>query len=106
MRRERAVPGAARIDVVYQDNYRYRTAGNLHHSSCFEEELYRDLVFHLDRALKRRVLVKKIRVTFSRFQPASFQLDLFEQAAKSAGLARAFDSIRSRYGRRSIGYGV
>jgi DNA polymerase-4 len=106
MRRRRLVPGRARIDVVYQDNYRYTTAGSLDISILLEDELYRHLVFHLDRALRRRVLVKKITLSFSRFTRPSVQLDLFSDSARKAELADAFDAIRGRYGQRAIGYGV
>ncbi len=106
MREERVVPRVWEITVVYQDNYRYITAGRLKHPSFLEAALYRDLVFYLDRALKRRTCVKKLSITLSRFSPASQQPDLFGDAPRSGELAHAFDQIRKRFGKKSIGYGA
>jgi len=106
MRKERIVPRFAKITVVYQDNYRYVTAGRLKHPSFLEAALYRDLVFYLDRALRRRTCVKKMSLSLSRFSPASQQPDLFGDAPRSGELARAFDQIRKRFGKKSIGYGT
>lgn len=106
MRGRGVAPGRARIDVLYRDGYRYTTAGTLREVPCREEELYRRLVFHLDRALRRRTLVRKITLCFSRLSPPAAQLDLFEEASRKTGLAGAFDAIRSRYGKKAIGYGA
>jgi DNA polymerase-4 len=105
MRRERVFPGTARLTVVYQDDYRYTTAGRLAHPSFYEEELFGELVFHLNRALKRRTCVKKIILALSRFTEPSCQLSLFRDTRRTAELARAFDHIRQRFGRKFIGYG-
>ncbi len=105
MREQRVIPLFAKITVVYQDNYRYVTAGRLKHPSFLEAALYGDLVFYLDRALRRRTCIKKLSLTLSRFSPASQQLSLFSDAPRSGELARAFDGIRKRFGKKSIGYG-
>jgi DNA polymerase-4 len=105
MRREHVFPQAAKITVVYQDDFRYTTAGRLMHPSFYEEELYGELVFYLNRALKRRTCVKKIILSFSRFTAPSFQLSLFHDTFRTSELARAFDEIRRRFGAKSIGYG-
>jgi DNA polymerase-4 len=105
MRRERVFPQVAKITVVYQDDYRYTTAGRLSHPSFYEEELYGELVFYLNRALKRRTCVKKIILSLSRFTEPSCQLSLFHDTLRTSELARAFDQIRQRFGRKSIGYG-
>jgi DNA polymerase-4 len=106
MREECVVPRFAEITVVYQDNYRYVTAGRLRHPSFIEAVVYRDLVFYLDRALRRRTCVKKMSLAFSRFSPAAQQSDLFGNAARTGELAHAFDQIRKRFGKKSIGYGA
>jgi DNA polymerase-4 len=105
MRRERVFPQVAKITVVYQDDYRYTTAGRLAHPSFYEEELYGELVFYLNRALKRRTCVKKIILSLSRFTEPSCQLSLFHDTLRTSELTRAFDQIRQRFGRKSIGYG-
>jgi DNA polymerase-4 len=105
MRRERVFPQVAKITVVYQDDYRYTTAGRLAHPSFYEEELYGELVFYLNRALKRRTCVKKLILSLSRFTEPSCQLSLFHDTLRTGELARAFDQIRQRFGRKSIGYG-
>jgi DNA polymerase-4 len=106
MRREHVFPQSAKITVVYQDDYRYTTAGKLDQASFYEEELYRELVFRLNRALKRRTCVKKIILAFSRFTAPSYQLNLFRDIYRTSELARAFDHIRRRFGKKSIGYGT
>lgn len=106
MRGRGVTPGRARIDVLYRDGYRYSTAGVLRGAPCREDELYRRLVFHLDRALRRRTLVEKVSLSFSRLSPPAAQLDLFEEASRRNGLAGAFDAIRGRYGKNAIGYGA
>ena len=106
MRRERVFPQSAKITVVYQDDYRYTTAGKLDQASFYEEQLYRELVFRLNRALKRRTCVKKIILAFSRFTAPSYQLNLFHDIYRTNELARAFDHIRRRFGKKSIGYGT
>jgi DNA polymerase-4 len=106
MRREHVFPQHAKITVVYQDDYRYTTAGKLDRASFYEEELYRELVFRLNRALKRRTCVKKIILSFSRFTAPSYQLNLFHDIYRTSELARAFDHIRRRFGKKSIGYGT
>ena len=105
MRRERVFPQVAKITVVYQDDYRYTTAGRLAHPSFYEEELYGELVFYLNRALKRRTCVKKIILALSHFTEPSCQLSLFHEAHRTSELAKAFDQIRQRFGKKSIGYG-
>ena len=106
MRREHVFPQYAKITVVYQDDYRYTTAGKLDQASFYEEQLYRELVFRLNRALKRRTCVKKIILSFSRFTAPSYQLSLFHDIYRTSELARAFDHIRRRFGKKSIGYGT
>ncbi len=106
MRRERVFPQNAKVTVVYQDDYRYTTAGKLAHASFYEEELYGELVFRLNRALKRRTCVKKIILAFSRFTAPSCQLSLFHDTYRTSELAKAFDHIRRRFGKKSIGYGT
>ena len=106
MRREHVFPQSAKITVVYQDDYRYTTAGKLDHASFYEEELYRELVFRLNRALRRRTCVKKIILAFSRFIAPSYQLNLFHDIYRTRELTRAFDHIRRRFGKKSIGYGT
>jgi DNA polymerase-4 len=106
MREDHVFPQVARITVVYQDDYRYTTAGKLLHPSFYEEKLYRELVFYLNRALKRRTCVKKILLSFSRFATPSLQLSLFHDTYRTRELVRAFDQIRKRFGKKSIGYGV
>jgi hypothetical protein len=106
MRREHVFPQTAKITVVYQDDYRYTTAGKLAHASFYEERLYGELVFYLNRALKRRTCVKKVILAFSRFTAPSFQLSLFRDTYRTSELAKAFDQIRRRFGKKSIGYGT
>lgn len=106
LRREQRVPKRAELTVVYRDNYHYITGGKLSHPSFFEEELYRELVFYLNRALQRRTSVKKFILCLSRFTHPSLQLELFEDALKATELSRACDLIRERYGSGSIAYGV
>jgi len=106
MREECVVPQAAKIMVIYQDNYRYITAGKLKHPSFFEAALYEELVFYLNRALRRRVCIKKITLSFSRFTHPSLQLNLFNDTFRARELAKTFDLIRKRFGKKSIGYGA
>jgi DNA polymerase-4 len=106
MRREHVFPRSAKITVVYQDDYRYTTAGKLLHPCFYEEKLYGELVFHLNRALKRRTCVKKIVLAFSRFTAPSLQLSLFHDTYRMSELSKAFDQIRRRFGKKSIGYGA
>jgi len=106
IRRESVVPRSARITVVYRDGYRYTTAGSLSHPSSYEEDLYRELLLHLNRGLKRRTCVKKFLLAFYRFTAPSAQLSLFSDTRRTQELTRAFDRIRDRYGRKSIGYGA
>ena len=106
LRREQRVPRRAELTVVYRDNYRYITGGRLSHPSFFEEELYRELVFYLNRALQRRTSVKKFILCLSRFTTPSLQLELFENALKPTELSRACDLIRERYGSKAIAYGA
>ncbi|KPJ51611.1 hypothetical protein AMJ39_09595, partial [candidate division TA06 bacterium DG_24] len=60
---------------------------------------------YLNRALKRRTCVKKIILALSHFTEPSCQLSLFHEAHRTSELAKAFDQIRQRFGKKSIGYG-
>ncbi len=106
MREEYVFPGAFEIVVVYQDNYRYSYRGRLRNPSFFERWLYKELLFYLNRALRRRTCIKRIVLSFSDFAAPSFQLALFHDTSRMGRLAGAFDLIRKRFGRRVIHYGA
>jgi DNA polymerase-4 len=106
MREERAVAGRFELAVCYQDNYRYTHKGGVRERSFFERSLYDQIIIYLNRALKRRVCIKKIVLSFSHFVPSSLQLALFADSSRMSRLSGAFDLISKRFGKSLIRYGA
>ena len=116
MREERVVAGRFELAVCYQDNYRYIHKGGVRDPSFFEKSLYDQLIIYLNRALKRRVCIKKIVLSFSHFIPSSLQLALFHDSyqtdsyqadsSRMSRLSGAFDLIAKRFGKSLIRYGA
>ncbi|MBI1185382.1 DNA polymerase IV [bacterium] len=55
-----------------------------------------------DKLFNRRVLVRLIGVQFSHLVSGSYQVDLFENVNRTIKLYQAMDSIRNRFGGRSV----
>ena len=72
-----------------------------------DETLLSPTATTLERALTRRVRVRKITLRLGGLAPASGQLELFapEPDPKHAALCRALDKIRDRYGDHAIRFG-
>lgn len=102
MRKGNIFPLYFDLKIIYKDEYKYAKNKKIDTPTFIDKTLYALLLPHLDAALTRRTSIKKIILTFFRFIPAVIQETLFFNDNKDLKLCRAFDSIREKYGTRSI----
>ena len=105
--RQRGVfPGRFALEVIYQDDYRLREERRLKDATNLAGSLGERVRPHFERALARRVALKKIVLSCADFSPARWQLDLFGTERREVGrelqLSEACDDIRGRFGPDAI----
>lgn len=66
--------------------------------SCADHDLLARAQTLFDKLYNRRLLVRLLGVKFSKLVPGSYQLGLFDDSVRMAGLYNAMDTIRDRYG--------
>ena len=99
-------PGHIKLSIIYQDNYRFEQFIKKGISpSLFCTGLYRLLLPHLNKALRRRAGIKTIIIKLSEFKRTIHQLWLFSGFSEKDNLAKALTSIKKKYGKRYIKYG-
>ncbi len=102
MRKEMVIPLRFYLQVIYKDDYKFSSNRKIQDPTFIERRLYKEILPYLEKALERRICLKKIVVTFSRFIPAVIQASLFPDEDKDLRLCNAFDKIRDRYGKNAI----
>ena len=102
MRREAVIPLRFYLQVIYKDDHKFSSNRKIQDPSFIERRLYKELLPHLEKALERRICLKKIVLTFSGFIPAVVQESLFADEDKDLRISRTFDNIRDRFGRNAI----
>lgn len=66
--------------------------------TCADHVLLAQAVSLFNKLYNRRLLVRLLGVRFSKLVPGSYQLSLFDESSRMAGLYTAMDTIRNRYG--------
>lgn len=105
LRAGKLFPGRFALDFVYQDDYRTRSERRLRGADNLAGTLRARLAPELERALRRRIALKRIQLAFADCTPAWWQYDLYEDGAdlgRERELSSACDAIRSRFGDGAI----
>ncbi len=106
LRQENLYARRLAVEIRYSD-YRESSARVQIPPAQTDEELLASAAAALEKALLRRVRVRKITLRLGGLAPAGGQLELFAPAAdpKRAALGRALDVIRDRYGENAVHFG-
>jgi len=105
MREQGSAPKRFCLEIIYVDGYRKSFRGRIVPPSFFEKELYNILLPYTEKAVERRVGIKKLYLEFTGFSTPSIQPELFHDELKTARLTGAFDCIKKRFGEKAIYYG-
>lgn len=100
LRRKKLTAAGLRLTLVHSDGIECTRRSGIPPTN-FDLDLYEPALALLDRALVRRVRVRRIVVELTHLGDGAPQLLLFAPP-KSESLARAIDKIRARFGRRAI----
>lgn len=92
------------LKIIYQDDYETVFQKKIRTPTFLEKKIYAELLPYLDKALDRRICIKKIILTFHSFVLPFFQHSFFNNDEKQLRLSATFDRIRSRFGIGSITY--
>ena len=90
-----------RVRIRYSDFANEATAQSLAHSTAYDKDLFEVARRLLHRLFTRRVSLRLIGVTLSRFSPAvGHQMDIFEEDrnARLENLYACLDELRRRFG--------
>jgi len=105
LRKENLFPSRYTLTITYFDEYQYSRQKSLRQPNFFETLIYPEIKPWLAQALERRVGVKKVHLSFYQFREPTLQYIFFEDMEKYFRRARAFDSLRERFGEKVLKYG-
>jgi DNA polymerase-4 len=112
LRLQNSCPGELGLTVTYADGARTGARERFSAAGCefhLDSVLYRTALRLFDRAIQRRLRIRRLTLSATRLQPPIGQLDLFpwddSHNGKETKLLRALDHIRQRYGNQAIFYG-
>ncbi len=111
LRRRNRIPGRVLVEVRYADGVEVQVARDVKPMGQVLDRLLFETVRDCARSvIRRRVAVRRIAVTWSRFRVPLRQLALFPEAGWAEGRERriqaALDAVRRRYGRQAVFWGV
>ena len=111
LRRRDRIPGRVILEVRYADGGEVQGARDMDPMGQVLDRLVFQRLRDLARSLcRRRVAIRRIAVTWARFQIPLRQLSLFPDmglaGARESRIQKVLDAIRSRYGRQAIFWGL
>ncbi len=111
LREKRKAAGQIKIEIDYSDGLRNTGQMNIKPASANELSLYRNLKDLFDRAVKRRVRIRHIRLICTKYVfPRQVQMDLFAEQdlkkTKKDTIIKTIDKIRSRFGYDAVKSGI
>lgn len=109
LRRKKLAGKAAVLTLSYSDGIQRQAKTQLAPPASIEPVLFAHSLDLLNNAWTRRIRIRHLRLDIIRLVPDSFQADLFAARTKKsrqAGLIRAMDLIREKFGQNAIHTGL
>ncbi len=101
MRRKQRLTSCVTVKIRYS-NFDTHTLQKRVPYTAFDHQLIPVTKELFERLYQRRMLIRLIGVRFSHLVQGVQQLNMFEDTPKTVNLYKAMDTLRNRYGRRSI----
>jgi hypothetical protein len=112
LRFQNRCPGELTFTAIYADGAQVRARERITTVGCefhLDSVLYRAALRLFDRAVQRRLRIRRLALSAAYLQPPIGQLALFpwddSHGGKETKLLRAMDHIRDRYGNGALYYG-
>jgi DNA polymerase-4 len=112
LRSQNCCPGELVFSVTYADGVQTRIREQFPADGCefhLDSVLFRRVLRFFDRALQRRLRIRRFALSAARLQPPIGQLPLFSwddpHDSKEMKLLQALDHLRNRHGEAIISYG-
>ncbi|WGK64929.1 DNA polymerase IV [Croceiramulus getboli] len=101
LRRGNKLTSIITVKVRYSDFQTYSKQLKIPYTAA-DHNLIPKVLELFDRLYNRRLLIRLVGVRYSGLTEGHYQIDLFENTAKTVELYKAMDNIRLRYGDRSV----
>ncbi len=105
LRKKNLHVGELRILVIYSDEKEERGNLRLRHPLFLDDDIYAAGFDLFERTVKRRIRIRTIEIEARRLSRSLGQVELFDETTerkKQVSLNRALDSIRARFGERTL----
>ena len=107
LRKKRKAAEKIKIEIDYSDGLRNTAQMKINPASANELTLYANLVKLLNRAIKRRVRIRHIRLICTSYIFPQIQMELFEPfSKKKENIIKTIDKIRSKFGYDAVKPGI
>ncbi|MDC8003118.1 DNA polymerase IV [Aureisphaera galaxeae] len=101
LRRGEKLTSCVTVKIRYSDFQTYSKQAKISYTSA-DHNLIPKVMELFDKLYNRRLLIRLVGVRYSSLTAGNYQIDLFEDTKKTVNLYQAMDTIRLRYGDRSI----
>jgi DNA polymerase-4 len=109
LRKKRKAAEKLRIEISYTDGMQNSASMRIKPASANELVLYEKVTGLLDRAVKRRVRIRHMRLVCENYIFPQIQMELFENTSKNkkrGNIIATIDKIRSRFGYDAVKPGI